>query len=92
MKHEAGSKKSFACCLLHAGLLLGLLFNPEDGTFNRLHSIISQKTELCITTTVRTSNPTKYIQSFHHMVKNLLKQMPLDMFKEYRRLRNWQIV
>jgi hypothetical protein len=22
---------SYACCLLHAGFLLGLLFNPEDG-------------------------------------------------------------
>jgi hypothetical protein len=24
-------KTSFACCLLHAGYLLGLLFNTEDG-------------------------------------------------------------
>jgi hypothetical protein len=23
--------QSFACCLLHADFLLGLLFNPEDG-------------------------------------------------------------
>jgi hypothetical protein len=31
MKHEVGSKQSLASCLLHAGLLLGLLFNLEDG-------------------------------------------------------------
>jgi hypothetical protein len=24
-------QSSFACCLLHAGFLLGLIFNPEDG-------------------------------------------------------------
>jgi hypothetical protein len=30
-------------------------------TFNRLHGIISQKTELFIITTVRTSNPTIYV-------------------------------
>jgi hypothetical protein len=30
--HESGSKQSScAYCLLHAGFLLGLLFNPEDG-------------------------------------------------------------
>jgi hypothetical protein len=51
-----------ACCLLHAGFLTGLLFNPEDGgyiflpkhqlTFSRLHSVISEKIELFIITTV----------------------------------------
>jgi hypothetical protein len=43
-----------ATCI-HAGFLLGLFFDPEDGgnispkrqlTFNRLHSVISQKTVL----------------------------------------------
>jgi hypothetical protein len=29
-------------------------------TFNELHGAISQKTELFIATTLRTSNPTKY--------------------------------
>jgi hypothetical protein len=36
--------------------LLGLFFDPEDG--GDMFHVISQKTELCITTTVRTSNPT----------------------------------
>jgi hypothetical protein len=44
------SKASFACCQLQGDFLFGLLFNPEDGgnmfTFNGLHSVISQKTEL----------------------------------------------
>jgi hypothetical protein len=44
-----------ACYLLHAGFLLGLFFYPEDGghvtpkrqlTFNGLHGITSQKSEL----------------------------------------------
>jgi hypothetical protein len=25
------SSKNYACCLLHTDVLLGLLFNPEDG-------------------------------------------------------------
>jgi hypothetical protein len=54
--------------LLHAGFLLDLLIDPEDGgdmfhlkyrlTFNGLHGVISQKTELCMTIAVRTSHPT----------------------------------
>jgi hypothetical protein len=54
----------------HAGFLLGLFFDPEDGwqyvplkrwlTFNRLQGVITQKIVLFITTTVRTSNPTQY--------------------------------
>lgn len=55
-----------SCCLLHTGLLLGLLLNPEDGrdvspksrlTLNGLYSIITQMTELLITTIERTSDP-----------------------------------
>jgi hypothetical protein len=51
---------------LHAGFLLGLFFDPRDGddvlpkrrlTLTELHGVISQKTELFITTAVRTSNP-----------------------------------
>jgi hypothetical protein len=30
-KKPAGRRQSSAFCLLHAGLLLGLLFDPEDG-------------------------------------------------------------
>jgi hypothetical protein len=29
--HTFREQGSFACCVLHAGFLLGLLFNPEDG-------------------------------------------------------------
>jgi hypothetical protein len=30
-QHEAGSKKTSACYLLHAGFLLGFFFDSEDG-------------------------------------------------------------
>jgi hypothetical protein len=30
-QHEAGRKHSSACCLLHDGFLLVLLFDPDDG-------------------------------------------------------------
>jgi hypothetical protein len=65
-------KASSACYLVHAGFVLGLFFNPEAGgdmflwnwlTFNRLHGVISQKIELFITTSVRTSNPTMWSHS-----------------------------
>jgi hypothetical protein len=52
--------------MLHAGFLLGLIFNPEDGgryippkrelAFNGVHGVISQKMELFKSTAVRTSN------------------------------------
>jgi hypothetical protein len=29
-EEQAMQETSFACCLLHAGFLLSLLFNPED--------------------------------------------------------------
>jgi hypothetical protein len=32
-------------------------------TFNRLHGVISQKIELCLSTAVRISNPTWYFSS-----------------------------
>jgi hypothetical protein len=50
--------------------LLTYFFDPEDGgdappkrrlTLNGLHSVISQKMILCITTTVKTSNPIYHI-------------------------------
>jgi hypothetical protein len=37
--------------------------SKHELTFNRLHGIISQKKELFITTTMRTSNATLYIKS-----------------------------
>jgi hypothetical protein len=49
--------------MLHTGLLLGLLFNPEDGgdifpkrrlNMNGLQGVVSQKTEHHITTAVIT--------------------------------------
>jgi hypothetical protein len=56
--------------LLNAVFLLGLFFSLADGdkyvapkcwsTFNGLLSIISQKIEIFITTTVRTSNPAEW--------------------------------
>jgi hypothetical protein len=50
----------YICCLFHAGFLLGLLFDPEDGgdifpkrfTFAGLQVIISQNTELLISSNV----------------------------------------
>jgi hypothetical protein len=57
----------FITCF-HAGFLLSLFFDPEDGgdvlpkrrsTFNGRHGVLSQKMVLFITTAVRTSNPTK---------------------------------
>jgi hypothetical protein len=30
-QHQGGIKQSSPCYLLHAGLLLGLFFDPEDG-------------------------------------------------------------
>jgi hypothetical protein len=32
LQNEGGSKQSSTSCLLHACFLLGLLFNPEDGS------------------------------------------------------------
>jgi hypothetical protein len=53
--------------LPHAGFLLGLFFDPEDGgnmflqnfrfTFNGLHAAISQKIGFFLTTALRTSDP-----------------------------------
>jgi hypothetical protein len=65
---RAGGKHSKLC--FHADILPGLFFDPEDGgnvplkhwlTFNRIHGVIYQKTVLFITTTVKTSNPTNYV-------------------------------
>jgi hypothetical protein len=44
--------------------LLGIFFCPEDGGDMFLHSVISQKIELFITTAGRTANPT--IKVFVH--------------------------
>jgi hypothetical protein len=62
------------CYLHHAGFLLGLFFDPEDGgghvplkhqsIFIALHGVISEMTELFKTTTVSTSNPI-YINDSH---------------------------
>jgi hypothetical protein len=64
-----------ACCQLHAGFLLGLFFDPEDGgdTFMQNASllsldymnVISQKTKLFVTTAVRTSAPSLWFVNVH---------------------------
>jgi hypothetical protein len=49
-------------CLLYAGLLLGVLFNTEDGAgilLRKPHGVISQ--EKLISTDARISNPKIYI-------------------------------
>jgi hypothetical protein len=62
-------QSSSTLCLFHAGLLLGLLFNAEDGgdmflrnigwLSTNYNGIISQKTELFTIITLGTTNPTK---------------------------------
>jgi hypothetical protein len=66
--------QNYSCYLLHAGFLLDLLFALEDGGNMFLRKIcclstycthvISQKTELFITTAVKTSNPTSLQNSW----------------------------
>jgi hypothetical protein len=67
-QHEEAARGS-AYCLLHAGILLDLHFNLENGcdippklgsTF-RLQSIIYSNTEFFIVTVMRTSNPINLI-------------------------------
>jgi hypothetical protein len=56
-----------------AAMLLGSLFDPEDGdvppkrrlTFAGLHSVISQKMHLFFFTAVKASNPIKYVKFLH---------------------------
>jgi hypothetical protein len=73
MSPSSSGPKNTPCSAtcFHAGFLLGLFYDPEDGgddvlskrrfTFKRLHGIISQKIELFIITAVRTSNLTVMI-------------------------------
>jgi hypothetical protein len=60
-QHEAGSKQSFmlvSCLAYSLTLEMGATCSSKTSVdFSRLHGIISQKTELFITTTVWTSNP-----------------------------------
>jgi hypothetical protein len=65
---RARYQQILATCF-HAGILLSLFFGPEYGgdvppkrglTLDGLYGVVSQKTELFITTAVRHSNPTKY--------------------------------
>jgi hypothetical protein len=67
-------KRLFASCF-HAGLFLGLFFNPGDRgdmflwNIGRLSmGVISQKIELFIITAVRTSNPTQFTFTCHPYV------------------------
>jgi hypothetical protein len=75
---------------LHADFLLGLYFDPEYGgdgppkhrlTYNGLHGVIAQKTQLLITSGVRTSEPAF---SFH------LLPVSVTQFQTIRsRIMNW---
>jgi hypothetical protein len=38
-QHFLGMFRSFACYVLHAGFLLGLFFNPEDGGYIFLQNV-----------------------------------------------------
>jgi hypothetical protein len=67
--------------LLHAGFLLGLVFDTEDGvdmflrnvlTLNGLHGIISRTIILFITTAVRTSHFTNYTILIRKLVEESL--------------------
>jgi hypothetical protein len=65
----------------YAGFLLGLFYDPEDGplklrlTFNGLHGFRSQKTELFITTAVRTSNPSHVILLYDKQSQRKLNRL-----------------
>jgi hypothetical protein len=61
---KAGGKQSFK-----AGFLLGIFFDPEDGSdtflrnvgcLSRDYTALYSRRELCITTAVRASSPTSY--------------------------------
>jgi hypothetical protein len=67
--------------LIHACFLLGLLFSREDGgeispkcrlTFSGLQSIVYQKIELLITTTVRIAYPAKHDMFEAELIKPVL--------------------
>jgi hypothetical protein len=60
------SKTGSAFHLLHAGFLLSLFFDSEDGgdmfpkrqlIFNGLHGVMSQKTEIFLTAALRAASP-----------------------------------
>jgi hypothetical protein len=65
--HCSAAAESQACCLFHAGSLLGLVFTTEGRSdvspkrllnSNGLHGVISQHTEFFTITLVRASTPT----------------------------------
>jgi hypothetical protein len=66
LKENTASIFSVACCLLHAGFLLGLFFSPEDGGNIFLGNLTDFHwttqhyipEEFFISTAMRTSNPT----------------------------------
>jgi hypothetical protein len=69
--------RDFASCLLHAGFLLGLLFNRWL-TSNELHGVMFQNIELFIIQDVRASNPILCIWNFY-----------ISKFKEAKFFLSW---
>jgi hypothetical protein len=77
-----GCEQALLATCLHAGFFLSLFFDPEDGgdmllqsvlTFGGLFSVISQNTELFITTAMRTSNDAILL---HNTVEGLFPSLP----------------
>jgi hypothetical protein len=89
--------KAFACCLLQAAFLFGLLLNLDvlllKFIFQRSNGVVFQMTELFVTTAVRASNQisvfeqgkaiakTQDIHELRHPVLSLLICFPFFILK-----------
>jgi hypothetical protein len=80
---------------IHAGILLGLFFDPEDGsdvpptrrlTFFGLDGIISQNVALSITTAVRISNPTT-VSSVSRKIFGMPREHNTTSFQTFLKVR-----
>jgi hypothetical protein len=84
--------------LLHVGLLVSLLLDLEDGSdtfheivddFRRLHDVISEKTELFIATSMKTSNPTQHYSYSNFFLKIKYMNKWLTRKGEKKREMEW---
>jgi hypothetical protein len=75
-------KHGSACCLLHAGFLLDVFFNLEDGgdvpsigqlIFKGLHSVVSQKIELFMQNCKECSLEYKYFRLDFKLCKQQMR-------------------